>query len=360
MATMHHVVAPKKQLLNFLSGSVYDSNTVNFWLQKINPLWSTHEMLGQIVKKQSIADDMVSLTIHCNQRMQFGIAGQHHPVHVEIQGRRYERTYSLTQLDEHHVQLTLKKIQGGIVSTWLCEQAQIGDVIEFEAPYGDMLLTTQNQKKVLLLAAGSGITPMYSMLEGLHRSGHLKDYDIHLMYWAQHATGLAFKTQFEAWQNSYPNFKFTALCTRDEPAAERINEKHTQYAADFTERSVFACGPSGFVNTAERVFSGAKLFRAEAFSLTPIQTNDIGVVNITLTKSNKIVTVAKGQPILVGLEQAQLKPTHGCRMGICNKCLCTKVSGATKNLNDQSENTEPHSLLRLCVNSAQTDLVLDL
>ena len=359
MTTMH-VVAPKKQLLNFLSGSVYDSNTVNFWLQKINPLWSTHDMLGRIVKKQTIADDMVSLTIQCNQRMQFGVAGQHHPVHVEIHGRRYERTYSLSQIDAHHVKLTLKKIEGGVVSTWLCEQAQVGDIIEFGQPYGDMLVTTQSQKQLLLLAAGSGITPMYSMLAGLEKSGQLKDYDLHLMYWAQHATGLAFKAEFEAWQQKYPSFKFTALCTRDEPAAERINDKHAALIADLAQRSVFACGPSGFVNAAERVFAQAKLFKGEAFSLTPIETNDIGVVNITLTKSNKIVTVAKGQPILIGLEKAQLKPTHGCRMGICNKCSCTKVSGATKNLNDRSENTEPHSSLRLCVNSAQTDLVLDL
>lgn len=359
MTTMH-VIQRKKQLLDFLSGSVYDSNTVNFWLQKVNPLWSTREALGRIIKKQIIANDVVSLTIHCNQHMQYGVAGQHHPVHVEIHGRRYERTYSLTRLDAHHVKLTLKKIEGGIVSTWLCEQAQVGDILEFGQPYGDMLVSEQPQKQLLLLAAGSGITPMYSMLAGLHQSGQLKDYDIHLMYWAQHATGLAFKSEFEEWQQTYPNFKFTALCTRDEPAAERINQKHTALAADFAERTVFACGPSGFVNAAESVFAGAKLFKSEAFSLTHIETNDVGFVNITLSKSNKTIAVAKGQPILVGLEQAQLKPTHGCRMGICNKCACNKVSGATKNLNNQSENTEPNSLLRLCVNSAQTDLVLDL
>ncbi len=57
-------------------------------------------------------------------------------------------------------------------------------------------------------------------------------------------------------------------------------------------------------------------------------TNDeVGFVNITLTKSNKILSIPKGQSILASLEQQNVKPQHGCRMGICNKCACNKVEG---------------------------------
>ena len=170
MTTMH-VIQRKKQLLDFLSGSVYDSNTVNFWLQKVNPLWSTREALGRIIKKQIIANDVVSLTIHCNQHMQYGVAGQHHPVHVEIHGRRYERTYSLTRLDAHHVKLTLKKIEGGIVSTWLCEQAQVGDILEFGQPYGDMLVSEQPQKQLLFAVRCQKLMNLKLLLSLNFRSG---------------------------------------------------------------------------------------------------------------------------------------------------------------------------------------------
>ena len=47
-------------------------------------------------------------------------------------------------------------------------------------------------------------------------------------------------------------------------------------------------------------------------------------------------------------------------MGICNKCTCHKAQGATKNLVNGLGNTEPNNLLRICVNSAQTDLIIDI
>ena len=90
------------------------------------------------------------------------------------------------------------------------------------------------------------------------------------------------------------------------------------------------------------------------------QTDDIGFVNVTLTQSNKVVSIPKGQSILAGLEQQNLKPTHGCRMGICNKCVCNKAEGATKNLLNGAQNSEPGNALKICVNSAQSDLVIDL
>lgn len=350
----------KNPFLDFLSDSVLDKKTINFWLNKVNPLWSTNEMLGRIVRKEQVADDIVSLTIQCNRLMKFGLAGQHHPVTVEIAGRRFERTYSLTQLENHQVLLTVKKVENGIVSTWLCDQAQVGDVIEFGKPYGEMRVEKATQQPLILLAAGSGITPMFSLLSHLHQTGELKQSQIHLMYWAQHATGLAFKATFEAWQQQYENFKFSTFCTRDEPAASRLNQQHLEMLSDLTETSVLACGPSGFVNSAEQLFVNAKQFEGEAFSLTPMSYDDEGVVNITLTQSNKTITVPKGQPLLAALEEAQVKPEYGCRMGICNKCSCNKVSGVTKHVGNGAENAEPGNLLRICVNSAKSDLVLDL
>jgi stearoyl-CoA 9-desaturase NADPH oxidoreductase len=94
--------------------------------------------------------------------------------------------------------------------------------------------------------------------------------------------------------------------------------------------------------------------------MSPVVNDDVGFVNVTLTKSNKVLAIPKGQSILVGLEQQNVKPTHGCRMGICNKCVCHKADGSTKNLVNGAQNSEPGNLLKICVNSAQTDLIIDL
>ena len=47
-------------------------------------------------------------------------------------------------------------------------------------------------------------------------------------------------------------------------------------------------------------------------------------------------------------------------MGICNKCACHKVEGHTQNIVNGQQNAEPGNLLKICVNSAQSDLVIDL
>ena len=350
----------RKSPLTSIATAVLDPYAANFWLQKINPLWSVNQSLGKIVKKDTAAQGVVSFTLQFNKKFQIGAAGQHHPVYVTIQGVRYERTYSLTQLDAQHVLLTVKKVDQGKVSTWLVEQAKVGDTLEFGAPYGDMQLPAQAQP-LILLAAGSGITPMYSLVQDMAKSGRLSSTPVTLMYWVKTFADAAFKAQFEAWAQQYPNFKFQVLYTQEPSLAHsRLNAEHLQDLTQIEQSAVFACGPSGFTTQVEQLFAQAALLKTEAFSMTPVLSDDVGLVQVTLTQSKKIVTIPKGKSILESLEQQNIKPKYGCRMGICHKCVCNKAEGATKNLVDGVQNSEPNNQLKICVNSAQTDLIIDL
>ncbi|WP_267115558.1 2Fe-2S iron-sulfur cluster-binding protein, partial [Xanthomonas sacchari] len=67
----------------------------------------------------------------------------------------------------------------------------------------------------------------------------------------------------------------------------------------------------------------------------------------------------RGQSLLTALEAEGLRPKHGCRMGICNSCACGKQAGITRDLLSGAHAAEPGSL-KLCVNSASSDLTLDL
>lgn len=350
----------RKSPLSSIANAVLDPYAANFWLQKINPLWSVNQSLGKIVKKDTAAQGVVSLTLQFNNKFQVGAAGQHHPVYVTIRGVRYERTYSLTQLDTQHVLLTVKKVDQGKVSTWLVEQAKVGDILELGTPYGDMQLPVQVQP-LILLAAGSGITPMYSLLQDMAKSGRLGSTPVILMYWVKTFTDAAFKLEFEAWAQQYPNFKFQVFYTQEPSVAHsRLNNEHLQRLTEIEKSAVFACGPSGFTTQAEQLFAQAALLKTEAFSMSPVLGDDVGLVQVTLTKSKKIVTIPKGKSILESLELQNIKPQYGCRMGICHKCVCNKAEGATKNLVDGVQNSEPNNQLKICVNSAQTDLIIDL
>lgn len=354
-----HVLEKTKSPLSSLAETVIDQHAANFWLQKINPLWSFNQALGKIVQKENSAQNMVSLTIQFNRHFEVGQAGQHHPIFVEVDGIRYERSYSLTQLDSQHVLLTVKKVDQGKVSSWLVEQSQVGDILEFGQPYGDMLLPEQAQA-ILLLAAGSGITPMLSLLKALSKTDRMTQAPIQLLYWVKEYADVAFKTRFEQLAEQYPNFSFQVFYTQEDDAGERLNQAHTASLENIENSMVYACGPSGFVAQAEQLFAHAQSFKSEAFSMTPVETSETGFVNVTLLKSKKVLAIPKGQSILASLEQQNVKPTHGCRMGICNKCVCNKVEGSTKNLVNGGQNSEPGNLLKICVNSAQSDLVIDL
>ena len=343
--------------LSFLNDVVFDRNAANFWLQKINPLWSVHQPLGRIVRKEKAAQDMVSLTLQCNRHVQMGQAGQHHPVFVKINGRRYERSYSVHQLDAQHVVLTVKQVDGGKVSQWLTEQSRPGDLIELGQPYGDMQLPEQPQPLVLL-AAGSGITPMLSLIEAWAKQTQACIPAIQLLYWVRQPEEAAFQRRFAQLAQNHPAFSFQIFCTGQND--QRLNAEHLAQIGPVEQSAVYACGPSGFVTTAADLFAQAAVFKSEAFSLSPSLSADVGLVNITLLQSQKTVAIPKGQSILLGLEQMNLKPQHGCRMGICNKCVCHKVQGATRHLVNGAENTEPGNALKICVNAAQTDLVIDL
>jgi len=358
MSQTMHVLQKLKMPLNALSDSVVDQHAINFWIQKLNPVWSLNQPLGKIVHKENAAQDMLSLKIQVNRLFKFGEAGQHHPVYVVVNGIRYERSYSLTRVDAQHVLLTVKKVNAGKVSTWLTEQAQVGDVIEFGQPYGDMTLPAQTSP-LILLAAGSGITPMLSMLESLSKKGELSA-PVMLWYWVKKDQDAAFKARFEELAQKYANFSFHVYATQEQPAAARLDETYLTDLQNLENSIVYCCGPSGFVSKAEQLFAQAKQFKGEAFSMSLADLSDTGFINVTLTQSKKIVSIPKGKSILVSLEQQNIKPTHGCRMGICNKCACNKVEGSTKNLVNGAQNTEPGNLLKICINSAQTDLVIDL
>ena len=352
-------IEKRASLFNSMAQSVMNSHDANFWLQKINPLWSMNQPLSKVVKKQIVAKDMVSLILQCNRHVQRGVAGQHHPVTVEIAGRHYERTYSLMQVDADHLCLTVKKVDQGLVSSWLVDQSQTGDILRLGQPYGEMQQQVQTPK-LLLLAAGSGITPMLSLIEALCQSRQLKAIFVQLMYWVKTHEDAAYAEYLKEVAENFANFTYQVFYTQEQD--QRLNQTHVDQLKSLHETTVYACGPSGFAAMAESLFNHAAAIQTQAFSLSQFDTDatDTGFINVILTQSNKTLAIPKGQSILSSLEQQGIKPKHGCRMGICNKCVCTKAQGSTKNLLNGSANHEPSQLLKICVNSAQSDLVIDL
>lgn len=111
---------------------------------------------------------------------------------------------------------------------------------------------------------------------------------------------------------------------------------------------------------AHRLTVGQRLELFAASRTLPAVIENTPMVPVTLSRSGQVVRVVRDTSLLEALEQAGLKPTFGCRRGVCNRCSCTRVSGQTKDTGSGESSSEPGTAIRICVHRAESALELDL
>lgn len=339
----------------------------DFWASKVNRTWSWERSLARIVGVRAESADATTLLLQPNRNWKGFVSGQHINVSAEIDGIGVTRSYSLTEAPraDGRIAITVKAIEGGKLSRYLCRDARMGDVLELGPAFGDMTLPAAPSGPWLFLAAGSGITPLMAMTRELAARG--MPLPLTLVVWARTRAELCFADELRALAAQYANFNLHVVLTREIALREgessgRIDAALIDVlAGDAGAQQVFACGPGGFVDTARALLDKrVKSFHAEAFTAPPRAVEDTGQVQVTLARSGRVLAVPRGQSLLTALEAEGLRPASGCRMGICNTCSCGKQSGVTRHLHTGDVTDEPVSALKLCISSASTDLVLDL
>ena len=93
-------------------------------------------------------------------------AGQHLPIRFKLNGREARRTYTLSSSPlDRHLQITVKRVKDGRVSNHINDNIQVGDTIEARPPIGHIFVdcSPTQYRTIYLFAAGSGITPMWSI-----------------------------------------------------------------------------------------------------------------------------------------------------------------------------------------------------
>jgi len=345
---------PRSQWIN--------TDVADFWLAHLHPRWRIGCMLARVCERRAASEDAVTLALRMPQRWPKARAGQHIDISVDIDGVRHTRAYSLSAppSDPRHIEITIANVAGGKVSRHLFEHLQPGDVLQISAPYGGLCLPDNVHAPLLLLAAGSGITPLRSLLlDALARDWRGA---ITLGYWAQSPQSLCFAEQWAALQAQHSVLCVHTFLTRDpvEPAPRISAEVLTQVAPELAERTVLACGPSGFIDLTRKLSAQARAFHAEGFSPLASTCSDSPTVRVELRRQGVTLDLPTNQPLLAALESQGLQPAHGCRQGICNTCACHRISGASRDLQRDSLSAEPATSIRLCVHAAADGLVLDL
>jgi len=355
---MNAMTAPRPRWPLRLARRAVSPALFDFWAGRINPLWTLEQPVARLLSRSAASRDAVTLVLRPNAHWKGMRPGQHVMLGVTIGGRRLVRSYSPTVLADGSLAITVKGIERGVVSRHLATDARPGDIFTLDTAFGEMVLDAPHES-LLLLAAGSGITPMRSMLRALAAQGMPVNVD--LLYWARRRDELCFVDELDALAAAHPRFHVRYLLTREDAPDARIDTAALDHVAGLETRRVLACGPGGFVQAARtRLHGSVARFDAEAFS-APVQVDTgEGDVEVRLARSDLTLRLPRGKSLLEGLEAQGIKPRHGCRMGICNTCACGRQSGTTRHTLTGDLSSEPSSQVRLCVSAPGTDLILDL
>lgn len=327
---------------------------VDFVLGQIHPMWTWRRTMATIDAIEPMADDMVRLSLRPNQHFDTiqAKAGQFVMLTVRIDGVLQQRAYSLVSSPGSRP-LVLGIKRQGRVSRYLADQAQVGDVIEISQAAGQFTLSDLPEPR-LFIAAGSGITPMMPMItQALRRSEHA----VTLIYYSRDP---AFRTELQALATLHPQFDLHIVVDSAEKPAFFDAHSLDRMCPTAGDCATYVCASPGLMKAtrllwAERGWSS----RLSQENFLPVSVDENAQsVPVTFRRSQRDFQ-GKGN-LLASAEAAGLRPSFGCRMGICNTCVCRKVSGVVRNLTTGEVNDQNNVQIKLCVSEALSPAEIDL
>lgn len=330
-----------------------------------NPLWSARELRGRILEVQRETSDSATLVIKPGWGFSFDYEpGQYLGIGLLMDGRWRWRSYSLTSSpvtsgshrSARTVTITVKAMPEGFLSSHLVDGVRPGTIVRLAAPQGNFVLPDPPPPAVLFLTAGSGITPVMSMLRTLVRRDQITDV-IHL-HSAPTADDVMFSAELERLAAEHPGYKLQLRATRSEGRLDL--SKLDAEVPDWRERQTWACGPEAMLDSAEQAWSAAGIktrLHLERFAVSKAAPAGTGGT-VTFAKSGKSVTADAATSLMDAGEQSGVQMPFGCRMGICQSCVVTLSEGHVRDLRTGLER-EPGTRVQTCVSAASGDCTLE-
>jgi len=322
------------------------------------------------------------------------LAGQHLPVRFTIDGEVHIRTYSLSSApSDGFYRISVKR--EGLISSHLHEQIRVGDVLEARAPQGHFTVAPLEQRPLVLLAAGVGITPLLSMLREVVYQG-LRTRGIRPTLLLQSSRSLAdqpFRKELDRLlETAGDSVRVLRLLSQPEADLQEGEDfdvhgridgavlRNLLEAEDFDQLDFVLCGPGGFTqglyDTLRELDVRDAQIHAETFGPSTLKRQadpDAIVIEQPPAATTSVPVVfersakeARWQPdggsLLELAESRGLRPEFSCRGGSCGTCKTRLVSGAVNYPQVPADIPEAGHVLICCAVPAQSTqpLVLDL
>jgi ferredoxin-NADP reductase len=246
--------------------------------------------------------------------------------------------------------------------------------VEADGPFGHFCLDERQHRHVVLLAGGSGITPMMSMLRYI--DDLCLETTVTLLYCVRTSDDVMFRTELEAFRTRLKHFHYHLLLSQ--PHAEwagprgHVSRAFIDHAVpDHAAPDFFLCGPPPFMATSRAILTGLGVkperIRQESFG-SPLpkraHAETAGVetgATVEFTRSGTTCVVQSGQTLLQAAEAHGVGIPSLCRQGQCGTCK-TKLLAGTVHM-DAEAGLDPDSRARgfvlTCVGHADGAVTLD-
>jgi len=195
--------------------------------------------------------------------------GQFITLSLEIDGKKVLRSYSISSSPSrpHTLDVTIKRVPPakpglppGLVSNWLCDNVKLGDTLSIRGPSGKFTLFEYPSTKILLIGAGSGITPLVSMARWIVDTA--AEVDVKMIVSARTPEDIIFRKELEHISARHNGFQVVVTVTSDWGGTEcwtgftgRICRQMLELVAgdDLFDRHVFMCGPNPFMDSVKGI-----------------------------------------------------------------------------------------------------------
>jgi len=333
------------------------------YLELINPLWSTRELRGRIERIDRETSDAVTVLIRPGFEWEGHRPGQYLRIGVVVDGVHHWRAYSLTSEPERPdgcISITPKLVDTGKVSPFFVHRARPGDVVRLGGVEGTFVLPDPPPEKVLFISAGSGITPIMSMLRSLHRDDAVDDV-VHI-HSARDDDGVIFGELLREIDAAHPGYRLHLRITgRDGRVGPADLDR---LCPDWRERHAFLSGPAAMLDAMCAHWDregDRELLHLERFQ--PVIGGEPGLGDgglVRFLKSRVEASCDSGTPILVGGEEAGATLPYGCRMGICHTCVGKLCNGQVRDLRTGKVHGSEGEMIRTCVNAPEGQIEIAL
>mgnify|MGYP001024304920 CR=1 FL=1 len=302
-------------------------------------------------------------------------AGQFITLEIPALGGTLHRTYTISSspTSNAYISVTVKAQADSVATRWMLDNLKPGMELRAYGPAGVFHLPRQPDAKYLFVGAGSGVTPLMSMLTVLFERG--EEPDVSFVLCARRPSELIFRRKLEYMASRAPGIKLHFVVAEDDPFdvwtgyRGRFNQLMLGLMTpDYLDREVYCCGPDGFMQSVrdslislgydmeayhQETFTAPVETVAEVADFDDLVPSDTAGAEIFFAESGRSVTCLETDTILRVAKEAGLTIPSGCTFGVCGTCKVRKLAGEVHMVHNggiAEEDIEAGYILACCSN----------